>query len=131
MTTHDADPTVPKRVMVVDDDLGVRIAVMMALQSVCLDIEEATDGLSALTLLQTKPFDALLIDVQMPGMTGLELAASVREVKGTLPMALMTGAPSSVSPQARSEVGINQLFIKPFDLDDVQRWLHEVLAVPT
>ena len=129
MPNQATDDTTPRHILVVDDDSGVRLSLIIALESDVLEIDEAPDGLSALDLIRTKPFDALLIDVQMPGMTGLELAASVRERNTTLPIALMTGAPTTVPTEARQAMGIDQLFIKPFDLNDVTAWLHTALAL--
>jgi response regulator RpfG family c-di-GMP phosphodiesterase/tRNA A-37 threonylcarbamoyl transferase component Bud32 len=67
------------RILIADDDPSIRTFCRYALEAEGLCCEEAGDGLGAWSLLRERPFDLLLLDWAMPGLTGLELCRKVRE----------------------------------------------------
>jgi CheY-like chemotaxis protein len=71
------------RVLVVEDSLGARILLSRVLSRAGYDVVEAADASEALRLLQEHRFDVMVSDVQMPGMSGLELVRRVRQ-RGSL-----------------------------------------------
>src|SRR5262249_58559756 len=66
------------RVLIVDDDQGVRDLCRYTLQSDGIRCDEATDGAAALYLTKTRPYDLVLSDIDMPKMTGPELLHELR-----------------------------------------------------
>ncbi len=111
------------RVLVVDDDPEIRALLSDFLTVQHFEVKTAVDAQTALALFQPGRFDVLLIDFQMPGMTGLELAAAVREQDPLIPIGLITGSSQILAPEEISQAGINRMFSKPFDLNEIGSWL--------
>lgn len=81
-------------ILVVDDELAVRRVLARMLSDAGYSVVAAAGGLEAQRLLESQPFDAVLSDISMPGIDGIELLRSVREVDADLPVILLTGVPT-------------------------------------
>lgn len=99
--------------LVVEDDLDLRESLVGILRDAGHDIVDAADGLEALAKLKTRSFDVLITDIDMPRMTGLELAAAVQHDAATsdLPIVFVTAYPE----QARHVLHSSTLS-KPFSI---------------
>ncbi len=88
-----AVPVAPRRarVLVVDDDPEVRHVTASFLAGFGYDETEACDGPAALDLLAREPFDLVVADLAMPGMSGVELASEVKARAPDLPVLILTG----------------------------------------
>ncbi len=80
-----------KRVLLVDDDTSVLLSVGALLRNQGHSVQEASGGTKALAALESQAFDLLLTDMRMPGLSGSELAESVRRVAPELPVLFMSG----------------------------------------
>ncbi len=83
-----------RRVLVVDDDLHIREFLGRLLTSRSCVVTQADCGAQAIVKCAGQPFDLILMDIQMPGMTGIETARSIRDVEGAnrrTPMIAVTG----------------------------------------
>ena len=118
------------RVLVVDDDPAIRKALAIVLDQRGLEVRLAPDGPTAVSLMRAERFHLLLVDFQLPGMTGLDLARTVGQTQAALPIALMTGHASPPLVAALAAVGITQLFLKPFDIEERLRWVADVFPDP-
>jgi CheY-like chemotaxis protein len=78
-------------VLLVEDNPQVREFAEDLLRDMGCDVMSAADGVEALRLLDTQPVDLVFSDVVMPGMSGVELARRIREVKADVPVLLATG----------------------------------------
>jgi CheY-like chemotaxis protein len=65
----------------------------------------------------------VLVDFQMPGLTGLETATAIRRTNANIPIGLITGAAMTLDPQVVSQSGVTRVFHKPFNLDELAAWL--------
>jgi PAS domain S-box-containing protein len=102
------------RVLVVDDDPDVRRFVVDFLRDSGYGVAEAVDGPSGLkTLAEQGPFDLILLDFAMPGMTGSEVARTVRADTPGQPILMMTGYLEHEA--VLSELGAQPMLQKPFD----------------
>ena len=102
------------RVLVVDDDPDVRRFVVDFLEDSGYGVADAVDGPSGLKALQEKgPFDLILLDFAMPGMTGSEVARTVRAANPGQPILMMTGYLEHEA--VLSELGAQPMLQKPFD----------------
>jgi CheY-like chemotaxis protein len=80
-----------RRILIVDDDRGLRHALSALLAGAGHGVESAADGPEALTLLQTRPFDIVLLDIGLPSMSGLDVLARACEL-ATPPLVIMMTA---------------------------------------
>jgi len=83
-------------VLIVDDDpiclLGMQELVSFHLPRVCVHV--AVSGATAVTLNRIREFDAILSDVQMPGLNGFSLVAEIKRIRPHTPVILMTASPN-------------------------------------
>jgi nitrogen-specific signal transduction histidine kinase len=79
------------RILVVDDDAEVRHVTASFLSSFGYHESEAADGSTALSLMEQNSFDLVVADLAMPGMTGVELAQSIRARWAEIPVLIVTG----------------------------------------
>ncbi|MDP4025052.1 response regulator [Methylobacterium sp. NEAU 140] len=95
---EDAAPAAPRpaRILVVDDDQEVRHVTASFLAGFGYRETEAADGAAALALLERERFDLAVVDLAMPGMSGVELAAEIRGRKLGLPILILTGHADAV-----------------------------------
>jgi CheY-like chemotaxis protein len=105
-------------VLVVDDDPDVRRFVIDLLADAGYQVSSAEDGPTGLkAMAESGPFDLLLLDFAMPGMTGTEVARSVRAKTADQPILMMTGYLEHEA--VLSELGAQPILQKPFDPADL------------
>ena len=103
------------RVLVVDDELGIREGCRRALTPHGFEVEVAENGPIALRKLREGPFDVLLLDAMIPGMSGLEVLRQVRQIDPHLICIIITGyATVELAVQAIRE-GAHDFIAKPFN----------------
>ena len=105
------------RVLLVEDDAGIRRLVERLLLRRHLDVESASDGQSALEKLRTGSYTILILDLMVPKVNGFEIIEYIKREKLNLPVAVV----SAVSQQAltRLDLDIVKLVIpKPFDVEE-------------
>lgn len=114
----------PLRILVVEDDPLVLMGTVAMIEDLGHDVVEARSGTQALALVECEAVDAVLTDVTMPGMTGVELAQELSRRRPHLPVVLVTG---------HADVGGNgndlPRLAKPFTMEDLAAALHR-LPIP-
>jgi signal transduction histidine kinase len=102
------------RVLVVDDELGIREGCRRALTSHGFEVETAENGPAGLHKLREAPYDVLLVDAMMPGMSGMEMLKQARKLYPELVCIIITGyATVDLAVQAMRE-GAHDFVAKPF-----------------
>lgn len=86
-----SQPAPHRRILVVDDDRGLCLALSTLLKDAGHGVETAGDGPDALSLLQDRPFDIVLLDIGLPSMSGLDVLARARALE-TPPLVIMMTA---------------------------------------
>jgi DNA-binding NtrC family response regulator len=104
------------RVLVVDDELAIARAYARSLSAAGYDVASAGDGEAARQLLDGRPFDAIVSDVWMPGMDGIEVLREARARDLDVAVILITGAPSEEAAARAVENGALLYLVKPIDL---------------
>jgi len=107
------------RVLVVDDTADIRLLLRAVLSHVGHDVSEAATGAEALSMLaQGTPFDAVVLDVQMPDMDGWQILASIREQAcfDDMPVLLCTVKSQLEDTRRGWELGCDGLLNKPFSV---------------
>jgi len=111
------------RVLVVDDEPLVRDVVCRMLQDVGYDARSAADGPTALAMLAADPVDAVVLDLSMPGMSGLEVLAAIRADRPALPVIVVSGQGADRGTAA----GASGVLSKPFHFDELVAALEAAL----
>jgi len=106
-------PARKQRVLVVDDEAVIRLMFRDLLKD--YEVTEAATGEEAVALLGSHPYDLVLGDKNLPGLSGLDLALKVKQSHPNVKFMLMTGYPSLVTAQQSVELGLVDYLTKPFD----------------
>lgn len=118
-TTLDKDRP---RLLLVEDDDQLR-AVLVRRLSHAFDVVQCADGSAAAELLVNQTFDGVLSDINLPGMSGVELLRVVRTYDLDVPVVLMTGQPSIETAVAALELGALTYLQKPFSHEQLEATL--------
>jgi len=106
-----------KKVLIVDDDLTLRTAVIRYLQNRGYSVQEAASGAEALSLFEQNPPDIIVSDVMMPEMDGLEFCRRLRATRsGQLVPFIFLSSRKDVEDRVQGhQMGADDYLIKPFD----------------
>jgi DNA-binding response OmpR family regulator len=102
------------RVLVVDDDTTVSQVVVAYLERAGIEAQQAFDGPSALAAAQARPPDAVVLDLMLPGIDGLEVCRRLRERQAGLPVLMLTARGEEEDRILGLEVGADDYITKPF-----------------
>ena len=121
-------------ILIVDDQANVRTAVMQLLLS-CnrsdLNVDQVSNGSDALRKLQSRNYDLMITDTEMPGMNGSELMHAVRadEKLKSLPVIMMLAVGAAKKDvQDAVALGISGFVIKPFKPDPLRIQIKKILG---
>ncbi len=106
-------------ILVVDDDSSTRRALRMTLTGIGFTVVEAARGEEALSLTRVSWFDAVLLDVDMPGMGGVETCRSIRRALARLPILMLTVMDSEDDKVLALDAGADDYITKPFQLREL------------
>ncbi len=121
-----------ERILVVDDDAGVREALTEFLLSLGYVVVAVKNGQDALVEYGKGAFDVVMADLIMPNMDGMELLRRVREIKNNEVIFLMiTGHPSIDTAVDAINRGADDYITKPFHLEDVKLRISKALEKQT
>ncbi len=105
------------QVLLVEDDPIVRTAYMKVLRTSGLDLETAADGIEALEKVRGGAFDAIVSDINMPRLSGIEFLQRLREMSLDVPVVLVTGGPALETAVRAVEFGAYRYLTKPVDIE--------------
>lgn len=105
--------------LLVDDDDAVRGVYSRVLTSAGFNVFPASDGAGALELLERGAFDAVVSDISMPGMDGVQLLREVRRRDRDLPVILMTGGPTLETALRAIDYGVMKYLMKPVSSENI------------
>jgi two-component system, OmpR family, response regulator MprA len=118
-------------ILVVDDDYAIRAALDRSLRANGYDVELASDGTEALRAIDGAPFDAVVLDVLMPGRNGIDVCRSVRATGNRVPILILTARDAVPDRVAGLEAGADDYLVKPFALEELIARLRALLRRTT
>lgn len=80
------------RILVVDDESTIRLTLEMLLRRRGYAVTSASNGVEALALIEQHPFDLLLLDLKMPGLSGIDIAQRARALHPEVGVLILTGS---------------------------------------
>lgn len=118
-------------VLLVDDDPSLLRSLERALSMYDFVVEAASCAAEAKAFLNHCPIDVIVCDYQMPGQSGLEFLAEVRQVRPNVITFMLSGrvAGLKVAENWANEIGVHQVFSKPCNADEIALSIQAAMAV--
>ncbi len=107
------------KILVIDDEEIVRLSYVRALAGEHCSVEVVTNGLDALQVMEQRPFDVVLLDMNMPGMNGMTVLRNIRQKWPESEVIVITGYPGVESAKQAVTLGAYDYLAKPAGPDDV------------
>jgi two-component system, OmpR family, KDP operon response regulator KdpE len=107
------------KVLLVDDDASIRRALHTTLSALGFEIEEAVAGEQAVSFVRTEHYDAVLLDINMPGMGGIEACRILRRLAPGLPILMLTVRDSPDDKIDALDAGADDYVTKPFHVGEL------------
>ncbi len=114
------------RILVADDEESMRWVLSKALRKKGYSVDLAADGNQALRQVREQSYDLVIVDIKMPGMTGLELLDKARELRPDLLVVVMTAEASMKNAVEAMKRGAYDYITKPFDLEVLDAIIEKV-----
>jgi DNA-binding response OmpR family regulator len=114
------------RVLVVEDDEGIREMLKYNLTSAGFSVQEASDGAAGLRTARTSKPDLILLDLMLPGMSGLDFCRALRKTS-RVPIIMLTAKDTEVDKIVGLELGADDYITKPFSIREVVARVNSVL----
>ena len=115
------------RILVVDDDRAVRVSLRRSLSFNGYTVDLAEDGVEALEAINNERPDALVLDVMMPRLDGLEVCRQLRSTGDDLPILVLTARDSVSERVSGLDAGADDYLPKPFALEELLARLRALL----
>jgi two-component system response regulator VanR len=118
------------RILVIDDDPFIRQYVVDSLSLEGYEVEAAEDGFAGLRALSESAFDAVLLDLMMPGMSGHDVLKRIRESSGyaDIPVVMLTAFDDDTNAWQAWSGGVDYFLGKPFEPETLTKYLEGVLV---
>ncbi|HVB19126.1 MAG TPA: response regulator transcription factor [Acidimicrobiales bacterium] len=114
-------------IAIVDDDAAIRTSLGRALRMENYDVELFEDGASALRAIQLRAPDAIVLDLQLPDIDGLEICRRIRRSGDATPILMLTARDAVNDRVEGLDVGADDYLVKPFDLAELLARLRALL----
>lgn len=115
------------KILVVDDDPAFSAEVSRLLQRSSYSVEVCQSGRDALQLLESFGFDRVILDNNMPGLTGLDVCKKFRDVGGATPIIFLSGQSAAEIKSAGLDFGADDYIVKPFEATEFLARVRAVL----
>ncbi|NLU49058.1 MAG: response regulator [Syntrophomonadaceae bacterium] len=117
-----------QKVLIVDDQKGIRKLLEELFKKEGLDVMVAADGREAISMVEGYVPDIILMDVKMPNMNGLEAAQEILRINQNIPIVMMTAYGETEVVKKALEIGVKKYITKPFDIVVVRDMVKEILG---
>ncbi|WP_282078760.1 sigma-54-dependent transcriptional regulator [Epibacterium ulvae] len=113
------------KVLIIDDEIKLTQSLSFALKHADIDCIEAHDGFTGCQLVANKSPDIVLLDVRMPGRSGLEVLEWLAEAHSEIPVIMMSALDDTKDAVTAMKMGAIDYISKPFDVDELIQLLHK------
>ncbi len=107
------------KILVVDDEEVVRLSHIRTLSSIHCDVEVVKNGSEALSVMEQRPADVVLLDLRMPGMDGMTVLKTIKQMWPETEVVIITGYPNIETAKEAVRLGAYDYLAKPVGPDEV------------
>ncbi|MDY6861608.1 MAG: response regulator, partial [Thermodesulfobacteriota bacterium] len=116
-----------KSILVIDDDRLIRVQMSDSLQEKGYDVTMAEDAERGLDILRTRNFDLVILDIILPGMSGIEAISKMKEIDPDTIIIMITGHGSNKLAMEAIDAGAYDYFTKPIKMDEMEIMIKRAL----
>ncbi len=116
------------RILVVDDEEALRTVLSSELVNAGYDVTTASDGDEAISVVQNKKFDLVLLDIKMPRVDGFEVLKFIKKNLPAIKVIMLTGFADLKNAIESKKHGAEDFVSKPYDLVDLLTTIERVLS---
>lgn len=122
-----SQPEKPQKLLIIDDEPGPResLRFLFNQQYTVVTAASVDDGIQQL---KGNPFDAIVMDIKMPGKSGLEGLNEIRAIDSDVSILMLTGFASLETAQKAIRLGANDYLQKPFDVSEMRKSVHDAVV---
>ena len=117
-----------KPILIVDDEPIVRESIRDWLKDAGYKVATAETGEEALEMVKKRDFSVLVLDIRLPGKTGIKVLQEIKALKPEIKSIIITAYPTSELAVSARELGAIDYLIKPVDPDDLERRIRQMLV---
>ncbi len=119
-----------QKALIVDDNRINQVVTRRILEKRDFECKVASDGYEAIEILKNEPFGLVLMDVNMPGMSGMETTRKIREFNTTVPIIALTAVEIQEMRDEILNSGMNDIIVKPYDIPTFFNTIFRNLMAP-
>ena len=108
-----------KKVAIVEDDDLIRNMIKMNLEKLGYSVEDFSSAEEAVALVEGEPFDVFILDVVLPGISGVEFLEALRKTGNNTPVLILTVQGDVASRLEAFDSGVDDYMVKPFNMDEL------------
>ncbi len=123
------DPKRPFALLLVDDEPNVLSSLKRIFRKSPYQVETAANGLEALEVLGRQPVDAAMVDLMMPGMSGMELLERMRKQYPTVRVVILTGIGGVKEAVTAIQMGAVDFLQKPYEVETIEACIHQIFHI--
>ncbi len=138
LSTLKPEKSFPKdkmRILVIEDELNLQADIRTALEAESYTVDSSADGNEGCFFATEYPLDAAIVDIGLPGMSGIEIIRKLREQGSTLPVLILTARSRWQEKVEGLEAGADDYLVKPFQMEEllarVKALLRRATGTPT
>ncbi|HWR84349.1 MAG TPA: response regulator, partial [Candidatus Deferrimicrobium sp.] len=118
-------------VLAIDDQPVILDLISAMCRSLGYEALTASTGEEGVIIASRRAVDIVLVDLAMPGISGLEVARRIRAISPEVPIVLVTGWEASISHSELQQAGISQVLNKPFRIEQLTEIFQSAIASPS
>lgn len=111
------------KVLVVEDEAEVRETLSEIIKESGAEAHLASSGRAALSAIESQSFDLILLDIKLPGVSGIELCKKIREMLIKTPIVIVSGTDTDRNVEMARIYGVMQFISKPFNVEQIMKVL--------
>lgn len=117
------------KVLVIDDQVGIRALLSEVFTVLGFEVIEAGNGNEGLEVMDKRKPDIILLDMKMPGLSGIETLRLIRARNHHVPIILVTAYQENDMMSEAERLGVTARLVKPFDIEELQRIVRRVFGI--